>query len=88
MMVLDSPANTLPHQAAWMSFGPMPASSKASYAASTIMSSRLLFQFSPNLTQPMPTMATLSLMLSTATPPPLKSRFAAVASIAGWHFHQ
>src|SRR6185295_9913747 len=39
-----------------------PASAYASYAASTIMSCGSLSQFSPNLEQPMPTMATLSRM--------------------------
>src|SRR4030095_3516521 len=43
----------------------MPASAYASYAASTIMSCGSLSQFSPNLQQPMPTMATLSRMAST-----------------------
>src|SRR5262245_5479770 len=42
----------------------MPASAYASYAASTIMSCGSLSQFSPNLQQPMPTIATLSRMAS------------------------
>src|SRR5262245_33271080 len=41
-----------------------PASAYASYAASTIMSSGDLSQFSPNLQQPIPTMATLSRIAS------------------------
>src|SRR5947207_15591657 len=49
----------------------MPASSYASNAASTIMSCGSLSQFSPNLEQPMPTIATLSRMacgfMSTST---------------------
>src|SRR5437773_10510843 len=40
----------------------MPASAYASYAASTIMSAGAWSQFSPNLQQPMPTIATLSRM--------------------------
>src|SRR5581483_205343 len=41
-----------------------PASAYASYAASTIMSWGSLSQFSPNLQQPIPTMATLSRIAS------------------------
>src|SRR5215475_16125132 len=41
-----------------------PASAYASYAASTIMSCGSLSQFSPNLQQPMPIMATLSRIAS------------------------
>ena len=46
-----------------------------------IMSSRLWPQFSPNLTQPMPTMATLSLMLHGHTSLP-------AWHLTGRHFHQ
>src|SRR5262245_61561976 len=44
----------------WRCGSSMPASAYASYAASTIMSWGSLSQFSPNLQQPMPTIATLS----------------------------
>src|SRR3990172_7364343 len=65
------PEEVVPSQAAWMSWGPTPASSKASQQASTIRSLTSLSQCSPNLVHPIPTMATLSFMpgISTSSGP-------------------
>src|ERR1700735_3254122 len=55
-------SSALPIQAAWMSERAILASARASSKASTIRSSGPLSQCSPKVVQPMPTMATLSLI--------------------------